>query len=92
MALELAERVLPQLVVLDIGFPDLMFMRWLSGFERRRGARTLYWLPRPVGAREDDKQRAFAAGFNHRLTKAIAGEEILTLPRSLSEPGRIRPL
>jgi two-component system CheB/CheR fusion protein len=84
-ALELAEKFHPQFVVLDIGLPDL------DGYEVARLMRGAEWgkgtvLVAATGwGREDDKQRAFAAGFNHHLTKPIAGEELLALLRSLSE-------
>jgi CheY-like chemotaxis protein len=84
-ALELAEKFHPQLVVLDISLPDL------DGYEVARLMRGAEWgkgivLVAATGwGREDDKQRAFAAGFNHHLTKPIAGEELLALLRSLSE-------
>jgi len=42
-------------------------------------------LAQDANSGKDDKQRAFAAGFNHHLTKPIAGEELLALLRSLSE-------
>ena len=84
-ALELAEKFHPQLVVLDIGLPDL------DGYEVARLMRGAEWgkgtvLVAATGwGREDDKQRAFAAGFNHHLTKPVAGEELLALLHSLSE-------
>jgi PAS domain S-box-containing protein len=84
-ALELAEKFHPQLVVLDIGLPDL------DGYEVARLIRGAKWAQSTVmvaatgWGREDDRQRAFAAGFNHHLTKPIAGEELLLLLRSLSE-------
>ena len=84
-ALELAEKFDPQVVVLDIGLPDL------DGYEVARLIRGAEWgrstvLVAATGwGREDDKQRAFAAGFNHHLTKPIAGDELLALLRSLSE-------
>ncbi|HYX75429.1 MAG TPA: PAS domain S-box protein [Steroidobacteraceae bacterium] len=83
--LELAEKFHPQLVVLDIGLPDL------DGYEVARLIRAAEWgkdavLVAVTGwGREDDKQRAFAAGFNHHLTKPIAGDDLLALLRSLSE-------
>jgi PAS domain S-box-containing protein len=85
MALEVAEKFHPQLVVLDIGLPDL------DGYEVARLIRAAEWgqdtvLVAVTGwGREDDKQRAFAAGFNHHLTKPIAGDDLLALLRSLSE-------
>ena len=84
-ALELADKFHPQVVVLDIGLPDL------DGYELARVIRGTEWgkstvLVAATGwGRDDDKQRAFAAGFNHHLTKPIAGEELLALLRSLSE-------
>ena len=84
-ALEIAETFDPQVVVLDIGLPDV------DGYEVARLLRGAEWGKNTVlvaatgWGREDDKQRAFAAGFNHHLTKPIAGDELLALLRSLSE-------
>src|SRR5262249_38261669 len=64
-ALEIAEKFDPQVVVLDIGLPDL------DGYEVARLIRGAEWgkstvLVAATGwGRDDDKQRAFAAGFNH---------------------------
>jgi CheY-like chemotaxis protein len=84
-ALELAENFRPHMVVLDIGLPDL------DGYLVAENIRSTTWgnttmLVAVTGwGREDDRKRAFAAGFNHHLTKPITAEALESLLHSLSE-------
>ena len=84
-ALELAETFRPHMVVLDIGLPDL------DGYVVAENIRSTTWgnatlLVAVTGwGREDDRKRAFAAGFNHHLTKPITAEALESLLHSLSE-------
>ncbi len=70
-ALELAQRVRPQVLLLDIGMPEM------NGYELSRKIRAAPWgnsmlLIAITGwGQEEDKERAIAAGFDHHLTKPI---------------------
>ena len=70
-AVEVAERVRPDAVLLDIGMPRL------NGYEAARRIRTLPWgknvrLAALTGwGQEEDRQRAAAAGFDHHLVKPV---------------------
>ena len=70
-ALETAKRLKPDVIVLDIGMPDL------DGYEVAQRIRHEAWgehvlLIAVTGwGQADDKRRAVAAGFDHHLTKPV---------------------
>jgi CheY-like chemotaxis protein len=77
--MSLAREFHPQVVLLDVGLPDL------SGYEV---ARQLRELPDMTGllivaltgyGQESDQQRARAAGFDHHLTKPVEPATLLAL-------------
>ncbi len=75
-ALQVGESFRPQVVLLDIGLPDL------NGYEVARRIRASAWgadvpLIAVTGwGKDEDRERAFAAGFNHHLTKPVAPEAV----------------
>jgi PAS domain S-box-containing protein len=93
-AFEIAETFRPHAVLLDIGLPDV------NGYELAQKVRAAPWgrsmvLIAVTGwGQEEDRRRAFQAGFDHHLTKPIAPEAVENLLRSLCEalfhgtPGR----
>jgi PAS domain S-box-containing protein len=82
-ALELAENLHPDVILLDIGLPDI------SGYEVARQVRATTWganadLIAVTGWGQDtDRERAFRAGFDHHLTKPISTDSLETLLQSL---------
>ena len=84
-ALQLGENLLPHVVLLDIGLPDL------NGYEVARRIRATPWgahlpLVAVTGwGKEEDRERAFAAGFDHHLTKPVAPEAVASLVTTLSQ-------
>jgi PAS domain S-box-containing protein len=87
-ALRLGENLLPHVVLLDIGLPDL------NGYEVARRIRATPWGAKlPLVAvtgwgKEEDRERAFAAGFDHHLTKPVAPEAVASLVAALSQGAR----
>jgi two-component system CheB/CheR fusion protein len=83
-ALELAETFRPHVLLLDIGLPDF------DGYQLAKKIRTSSWgrgtvLVAVTGwGQEQDRRRAFEAGFDHHLTKPIAAETVESLLQSLS--------
>jgi len=83
-ALELAETFRPHVLLLDIGLPDL------NGYQLAKKVRASSWgrgtvLVAVTGwGQEQDRCRAFEAGFDHHLTKPIAAETVELLLQSLS--------
>jgi CheY-like chemotaxis protein len=82
-ALELAENLHPDVILLDIGLPDI------SGYEVARRVRATSWganadLIAVTGWGQDtDRERAFRSGFDHHLTKPISTDSLETLLQSL---------
>ncbi len=70
-ALDVAGRFRPTLALLDIGMPGM------NGYELAQALRAQPWGARMVLAaltgwgQQDDKRRAFEAGFDHHLTKPV---------------------
>jgi len=70
-ALQIAEQMRPDVVVLDIGMPDM------SGYEVAQRLRRETWGEKLVlialtgWGQADDKRRAEAAGFDHHCTKPV---------------------
>jgi len=88
-AVEVAARVKPDIVCLDIGLPGI------DGNEAARRIRKI--LPETLliaitgWGNEDDRGRTFDAGFNHHLVKPVRMEELRELlrqePRIASQRG-----
>jgi PAS domain S-box-containing protein len=82
-ALELAETFRPHALLLDIGLPDL------DGYQLARKLRAAPWgrgitLIAVTGwGQQEDRRRAFDAGFDHHMTKPIAAETVESLLQSL---------
>jgi CheY-like chemotaxis protein len=83
-AIELAESFRPQVILTDIGLPDI------DGYEFARRIRATQWGQAPVlvaitGWGDDEHQRqSLAAGFSHHLTKPIDPKTIESLLESLA--------
>jgi len=81
-ALQAGASFLPEIVLLDIGLPDL------NGYEVARRIRASTWgadvvLVAVTGwGKDEDRERAFAAGFNEHLTKPVAPEDVESVVRS----------
>lgn len=78
-ALEIAERVRPNLALLDIGLPTI------SGYELARQLRSLPWgaamyLVAITGwGQEDDRRKSLEAGFDEHLTKPVDPQQLVGL-------------
>jgi CheY-like chemotaxis protein len=82
-AFELAQNLRPDVILMDIGLPDV------NGYDLARQIRATPWgvkadLIAITGwGQEADRDRAFRAGFDHHLTKPISTESLETLLQSL---------
>jgi PAS domain S-box-containing protein len=82
-ALERAQSLRPDVLLTDIGLPDL------DGYELARNVRATEWgrsmiLVAVTGwGQQSDRQRAYDAGFDHHMTKPIAPELLDSLLQSL---------
>jgi len=83
-ALELAETFQPHALLLDIGMIDM------HGYELAERIRATMWGKEAVlvavsgWGREEDRRRAFAAGFDQHLTKPVAHVALEALLQSIS--------
>ncbi len=88
MALEAAERMDPDIVLLDVGLPKLDGLEVARRLRQRSGSRVLLIATTGFG-REQDRRRTTAAGFDHHLTKPFDLDLLQALVRaSKSEPHR----
>jgi PAS domain S-box-containing protein len=82
--LQLAEQFHPEIMLLDIGLPDL------NGYEMARRIRGADWGIRPVliavtgWGQSHDRQRAYDAGFDHHVTKPVAAERLEAILGSIA--------
>ncbi len=87
-AIEAAERLRPDVVLLDIGLPKL------NGYEVCRRIRQQPWgkdlvLVALTGwGQEEDRQRSTEAGFDTHLVKPVDHEALAELLASLSTSGK----
>jgi PAS domain S-box-containing protein len=83
-ALELAHAFCPHALLANIGLPDI------NGFEVAQRVRASSWgsdivLIAVTGwGKEDDRQRAFASGFDYHVTKPASAESIESILHSVS--------
>jgi len=82
-ALEVAESLRPDLVLLDIGMPRL------NGYDTCRQLREQAWARGVVivaltgWGQDDDRRRSREAGFNHHLVKPVDRSALVTLLSAL---------
>jgi CheY-like chemotaxis protein len=87
-ALEIARQVLPQVMILDIGMPDM------TGYEVARELRRESWGGRILllaitgWGQKEDKERALEAGFDHHMTKPVDVDQVEKLLREGRDGGR----
>ena len=92
-ALELSGQLRPQVALLDIGLPDI------SGYELARTIRATPWgrdvvlIALTGWGQEEDRRRAFEAGFDQHLTKPLAADALESLVAQIAgtKGSRIKP-
>jgi len=86
-ALELAASFHPHVALLDIGLPDLDGYQLAQRFREAGWGKDAVLIAVTGWGREEDRKRAFAAGFDQHLVKPIAGEALQGLLRALPNGG-----
>jgi signal transduction histidine kinase len=85
-ALEIARDLLPDVILLDIGMPGM------DGYEVCRALRQMPETQHKVliaqtgWGQESDRQKAFAAGFDHHITKPVSLDLLTQLLADIAEP------
>jgi CheY-like chemotaxis protein len=85
-ALELAETSRPHVLLLDIGLPDLDGYQLAAKVRATPWGRGIILIAATGWGQEEDRRRAFDAGFDHHLTKPIAAETVESLLQSMRPP------
>ena len=91
-SLAVFEEFRPEVVLLDIGMPGL------DGYEVARRVRAsrcgsgIKLIAITGWGQENDRQRAFAAGFDHHLTKPVDLQRLSTLLQTSTQPVGARGL
>jgi PAS domain S-box-containing protein len=87
-AFNLAEALHPHAVLLDIGLPDIDGYQLAAKIREAPWGRGILLIAVTGWGQEEDRRRAFAAGFDHHLTKPVAAETLESLLQALSPVGR----
>ena len=78
-ALDVLDGFQPQVALFDIGLPDMNGYELARRVRRRPGGDALLLIAATGWGQEADKQLAFAAGFDHHLTKPIDFDKLRAL-------------
>jgi chemotaxis methyl-accepting protein methylase/signal transduction histidine kinase len=70
-ALEIAKRSRPDIGIFDIGMPDLTGYELAERIRHEAWGKDITLIALTGWGQDADKRRAFAAGFNHHLTKPV---------------------
>lgn len=90
-ALELAERVRPDVAVLDIGMPGLTGYEVAQQIRAKAWGRQMILIAVTGWGQRSDKEKAHLAGFDHHLTKPMDPTELEQLiAASRPEAGQVR--
>ena len=83
-ALDLAETFRPHALISDIGLPDIDGYQLAAKLRAAPWGRGIILIAVTGWGQEEDRRRAFDAGFDHHLTKPIAAETVESLLQSSS--------
>jgi CheY-like chemotaxis protein len=86
-AFTLAEVLHPHAVLLDIGLPDIDGYQLAAKIREAPWGRGILLIAVTGWGQEEDRRRAFEAGFDHHLTKPIAAETLESLLQALTPVG-----
>jgi PAS domain S-box-containing protein len=78
-ALSLAQTFRPDVVILDIGMPDLSGYEVAEQLRREPWGESIMLIALTGWGRDDDRQRATAAGFDQHMTKPVDPEKLEAL-------------
>jgi two-component system CheB/CheR fusion protein len=75
-ALQLARQSPPQVMILDIGMPDMTGLEVAQHVRAEPWGRAVYLIAVTGWGQKEDKARALASGFDHHLTKPVDPDEV----------------
>lgn len=76
-ALAIAEEFRPQVVLLDIGLPDMSGYEVASRLRQRFGLEQMMLIATTTWGTTEDRRRADAVGFDYHLQKPYQMEQVL---------------
>ena len=83
-ALEIAERETPDIIISDIGMPEMSGYELLKSLRRLPGMANIPALAITGYATEEDRQRALHAGFTAHIAKPVDPDELFALVQKLT--------
>lgn len=86
-ALEIAARETPDVIISDIGMPDMNGYELLASLRRLPGMARIPALAITGYATDEDRQRALDAGFTAHLAKPVDPNELFELVQKLTSKG-----
>jgi CheY-like chemotaxis protein len=87
-ALDAFDRMQPEIVLLDIGLPDIDGYEVARRIRSRQGPRRTMLIALTGWGQEQDKRLAAQAGFDEHLTKPV-NLDLLRMLMNVAKPGRI---
>ena len=87
-ALDAFDRMQPEIVLLDIGLPDIDGYELARRIRSRQGLRKTLLIALTGWGQEQDRRRAAQAGFDEHLTKPV-NLDLLRMLMSVAKPGQI---
>ncbi|HEY0321366.1 MAG TPA: response regulator [Pyrinomonadaceae bacterium] len=87
-ALALAERETPDIIISDIGMPDMNGYELLKSLRRLPGMEHIPALAITGYATEEDRERALAAGFTAHIAKPVDPDELFQLVQKLASENK----
>ncbi len=78
-ALDLVEQEAPDLVLLDVGLPDLDGYQVARRIREQPGFADLPLIAMTGYGQEEDRRRSAAAGFDHHLVKPVDFDSLVSL-------------
>jgi CheY-like chemotaxis protein len=87
-AIESAERVAPDLILLDIGMPQMNGYDACRAIRSRYGAKKIKIIALTGWGQDEDRRKSKEAGFDAHLVKPVAPATLLNVLSELSKPIR----
>jgi CheY-like chemotaxis protein len=85
MALDLAQRFHPQLIVMDIGMPEMDGLEASRRIRREPGGKEIVIIALSGLDQDDDKRSCAEAGINHHMAKPVRPDDLRAVIRDFQE-------
>jgi len=85
MAVEIAERFRPQLIVMDIGMPQMDGLEASRRIRRQAQGKEIIIIALSGLDQDDDKRSCAEAGINHHMAKPVRPDDLRAVIRDFQE-------